>query len=142
MSTLLSGLGTLAAGRPLRFVLGGAVNTAVGFALYPALLWSVPWLHKHYMVALGIAQVVCLCLAFAIYKLGVFRTQGNILREFAAFSSFYLVNYAANWAALPALVEIGKVPPVVAQLGFNAVVIVGSYFWHSRVTFRSGGERA
>lgn len=126
--------------RPLRFALAGAANTAFGLSFYPALLWGVPLLRTHYLVALGIAQVVCLCFAYATYKLGVFRTRGNFLREFSTFSSFYLFNYAANWAALPMLVEWGRVPPAIAQLGFNAVVIVGSYFWHSRVTFRTAGD--
>jgi putative flippase GtrA len=128
--------------RPLRFAVAGAANTVFGVAVYPLLLWSVPSLHTHYLVALGIAQAVSLCFAFATYKLGVFRTRGNVAREFGAFSSFYLVNYAANWAALPLLVELGGISPILAQLGFTAVLIVGSYFWHSRVTFRATGEGA
>src|SRR5690606_2088780 len=97
-------------------------------------------LRTHYMVALAIAQAGCLCFAFTTYKFGVFRTHGNIAREFGTFSSFYLFNYAANWAALPLLVEVGQIPPVIAQIGFTAILIVGSYFWHSRVTFRSAGN--
>lgn len=71
--------------RPLRFVAAGAANTAFGLALYPVLLWSTPVLQRHYLLALGIAQAVSLCFAFATYKLGVFRTRGNIAREFGAF---------------------------------------------------------
>jgi putative flippase GtrA len=122
--------------RPLRFLMAGALNTAFGLAIYPALLWSVPAFHTHYLLALGIAQAVSLCFAFATYKLGVFRTRGNLLREFGSFASFYLFNYAANWVALPLLVELAQVPPVFAQLGFTAVLIAGSWFWHSRITFR------
>ncbi|MFL0417673.1 GtrA family protein [Sphingomonas sp. 179-I 2A4 NHS] len=129
----------LPGGRPLRFLVAGAANTAFGLAIYPALLWSVPAFAMHYMIALGAAQVVSLCFAFATYKLGVFRTRGNIAREFGAFSGFYLFNYAANWAALPLLVELAGIPPVIAQLGFAIVLIATSWFWHSRVTFR--GER-
>ncbi|WP_375286759.1 GtrA family protein [Sphingomonas sp.] len=122
--------------RPLRFVVAGAVNTAFGLAIYPLLLWSVPAFATHYLVALGIAQTLSLCFAFATYKLGVFRTRGNLVREFGAFSSFYLFNYAANWAALPLLVELAAIPPVIAQLAFSAVLIATSWLWHSRVTFR------
>jgi putative flippase GtrA len=128
--------------RPLRFLMAGAANTAFGLAIYPALLWSVPAFRTHYLVALGIAQAVSLCFAFTTYKLGVFRTRGNILREFATFASFYLFNYAANWVALPALVELAQVPPVIAQLGFTVALIAGSWFWHSRVTFRASTEQA
>jgi putative flippase GtrA len=124
------------AGRPLRFLIAGAANTAFGLAIYPALLWAVPMLRTHYLLALGIAQALSLCVAFSTYKLGVFRTRGNVAREFGAFSSFYLVNYAANWAALPLLVEGAGVPPVIAQLAFTLLLIAGSWFWHSRVTFK------
>lgn len=124
--------------RPLRFLLAGAANTALGLSFYPLLLWAVPTLHKHYMIALAISQAVCLCVAYMTYKFGVFRTQGNVAREFGVFTSFYLFIYAANWAALPLLVEVGGIHPSFAQLGFNLIVILGSYFWHSRITFRAG----
>jgi putative flippase GtrA len=123
------------AGRPLRFVLAGALNTALGLAFFPLLLWLFAPLRTHYLVALGIAQAVCLVFAFFTYKLGVFRTQGNVTAEFFRFSSFYLLNYAANWVALPVLVEIGGVEPLYAQLAFTAAIVIGSYFWHSRITF-------
>lgn len=126
--------------RPLRFALAGAANTVFGLTIYPLLLWSVPALRTHYLLALGIAQAVSLCFAFSTYKLGVFRTRGNVAREFGAFSSFYLFNYAANWAALPLLVELGGISPVIAQLGFTALLICASWFWHSRVTFREGRQ--
>ncbi|RYG23723.1 MAG: GtrA family protein [Burkholderiales bacterium] len=128
--------------RSLRFLVAGGINTAFGLAFYPLLLWSVPLLHTHYLAALAIAQAVCLCFAYTTYKFGVFRTRGNVAREFGTFSSFYLFNYAANWAALPLLVELGGIPPAIAQIGFTAVLVVGSYFWHSRVTFRSSGDSA
>lgn len=126
--------------RPVRFLVAGAANTAFGLAFYPLLLWSVPFFHKHYLLALGVAQLVCLAFAFSTYKLGVFRTRGRSAREFGAFSSFYLVNYAANWAILPILVEIGGISPIIAQTGFICVMVAGSWFWHSRVTFAGASE--
>ncbi|XHS01177.1 hypothetical protein ACFB49_27790 [Sphingomonas sp. DBB INV C78] len=123
-------------GRPLRFLIAGGANTVFGLSIFPILLWASPLLRVHYMVALLIAQAVSLLFAFTTYKFGVFRTRGNVLREFVAFSSFYLANYAANWLALPLLVEIAGLKPVIAQLGFALIVIVGSYFWHSRISFR------
>jgi len=127
--------------RPMRFLVAGAANTLFGLAIYPLLLWSSVALHRHYLLALGIAQAVSLCFAFATYKLGVFRTRGNLAREFGTFSGFYLFNYAANWAALPLLVEIAGLPPVIAQIGFTAMLIVGSWFWHNHVTFRRPEEQ-
>jgi putative flippase GtrA len=121
--------------RSLRFLMAGGLNTAFGLAFYPLLLWLIPFFHVHYLIALGVSQAVSLCFAYWTYKFGVFRTRGNVAREFGAFSTFYLVNFAANWLALPALVEIMHIPPMIAQLAFTVLVMVGSYFWHSRVTF-------
>lgn len=125
-------------GQRLRFLIAGGTNTVFGIAIYPLLLWSAPTLQTHYLIALAIAQAISLCFAFFTYKLGVFRTRGNIAREFGTFSSFYLVNYALNWMALPLLVEGGSIDPIVAQMAFTLVVMIGSYFWHSRLTFKSG----
>lgn len=126
--------------RPLRFLIAGGINTLFGLALYPLLLWSVPALHRHYMIGLVIAQAVSLCFAFMTYKITVFQTRANAAREFGAFSSFYIVNYALNWLALPALVDGARIDPIPAQIGFSILFVVGSYFWHSRVTFRSSRE--
>ena len=62
------------------------MNTGFGLAFYPLLVWSIPFLHTHYLLALGIAQVVCLCFAYMTYKLGVFRTRGNTDDEVKLFS--------------------------------------------------------
>jgi putative flippase GtrA len=122
--------------RSFRYLLAAGLNTAFGLAIYPALLWGFPWLRIHYMIALFIAQAVSLCFAYASYKLGVFQTRGGYAREITAFLSFYGVNYAANWIALPAMVEFAHIPPIIAQLMFSAVIMITSYFWHSKVTFR------
>lgn len=126
-------------GRPVRFLIVGGVNTALGLSLYPLLLWAVPWLRVHYLVALGIAQIICLCFAFLLHKLAVFRTHGHWAREFTAFAGFYGFSYAVNWAALPVLVEGGGLSPVIAQTGFTIALVAGSWIWHKRVTFRRRG---
>ena len=127
--------------RQIRFLMAGGINTLFGLAVYPLLLWSLPAFHRHYLVALLIAQGICTIIAFITYKLGVFRNGSDaVMREIGAFSSFYIANYAVNLAVLPVLVEWGRLSPIVAQLGFSAVVMVASYFWHSLITFRSAEQ--
>jgi putative flippase GtrA len=122
--------------RPFRYLVAAGLNTVFGLAIYPVLLWTSAWLRVHYMAGLFIAQALSLCFAYATYKLGVFQTRGRYAREISAFLSFYGVNYAANWLALPALVELAHIPPIIAQLMFSAVIVITSYLWHSRVTFK------
>lgn len=136
----LRGAASSPAGRPLRFLVAGALNTGFGLAIFPLLLWSNHWLEKRYMIALVIAQGLSVVFAFTTYKVGVFRAEGHAGRQFGAFSTFYLFTSAANWVALPLLVEVGKIRPIVAQIGFAVALMALSYFWHSRVTFRNRGS--
>jgi len=127
--------------RPLRFLIAGGINTLMGLTIFPLIVWLSPWMNKNYMVALVLAQVICTVSAFLIYRSGVFSASGRSLwKEFSVFCSFYLVNYAVNWVALPILVRIGKISPIYAQSFFVIIVMVGSYFWHSRMTFRKSAQ--
>ena len=123
-------------GRPVRYLVAGAFNAVLGLTFYPALIWLFPVFHRKYMVALVISQIVCTTIAFIVYKVGVFRTRGNVAREFRSFATFYLLNYIVNWACLPFLVEVAGLSPIIAQWIFTAGVAVGSYMWHSRISFR------
>ena len=124
--------------KQIRFLIAAGINTAFGLSIYPILLLSFAILNRHYLWALGIAQALSLLFAFAVYKIGVFRTQAGIVGEFGKFASFYLINYAANWIALPLLVEAAGIPPIFAQIAFSLILMLGSWFWHSRITFKSG----
>lgn len=123
--------------RPVRYLLAGAANTAFGLSFFPALLWIWPWFTRHYMAALVLSQLVCVIFAFSTYKIGVFRTRANILREFAYFSSYSYAVFGANLIALPLMVQGLGLHPIPAQFCFSLLTLVSSYFWHQAVTFRS-----
>lgn len=122
-------------GRPLRYLVAGLLNTAFSLTIYPALLWCFPYFQTHYMQGLAIVQPIGIVFSFVTQKLGVFRTVGNVIAEFVRYVSFYMIYFVMNWAALPILVEVIKVPAIIAQTAFQMIAIAGGYFWHSRVTF-------
>lgn len=121
----------------IRFLLAGAVNTAVGLGVFPALYFLSAPLHIHYLIIFTISQVICITFAFLSNKFLVFRTEGNILKESGKFLTFHLGLFVVNLAVLPALVEFAGMNPVWAQTLFAVLIIVTSYFWHSRITFSS-----
>jgi putative flippase GtrA len=123
----------------MRFLLVGGVNTLFALVFYPALLWAVPLFQKHYLVALGIAQACNILFSFSTQKLLVFRASGGpLLREFATFLSFNLGVIVINWIALPVMVERAGADPAVSQIIFTVFATIGSYLWHSKLTFRAG----
>jgi putative flippase GtrA len=121
----------------IRFLIAGAFNTAIGLAVYPTLYFLAAPLKLHYLIILAISQVLCVSFAFLTSKFLVFRTSGNYLRESGRFLTFHLTYFLVNLAALPALVEFVGMNPVWAQTLFAVLVVVTSYFWHSRITFSS-----
>lgn len=125
------------AGRPVRYVIAGALNTIVGFAAYPVVLWSSAWFRQHYLLALLVVQVLCVLFAFTTYKLGVFRSRGNLIGDFLRFTSYYATIFAVNWAVLPFFVEVVGFKPIITQTVFNVFVVAVGYFWHSNFTFKS-----
>jgi putative flippase GtrA len=92
------------------------------------------------MVALPIAQVASLSVAYLTQKMLVFRTRGNYFREFIKFAAFYMGNFFIIAIILPVLVEIFHQNPIVAQFILSLGIIFVSYFWHSRVTFKQEGH--
>lgn len=121
----------------VRYLLAGALNTAIGLAVYPVLYFLLAPLKLHYLTILVISQLVCVVFAFLTNKFLVFRTSGNYLQEFGKFLTFHFSYFLVNLAALPALVEFAGMNPVWGQTLFAVLVIVTSYFWHSRITFSS-----
>jgi putative flippase GtrA len=125
----------------VRFLLAGALNTAVGLAAYPALFFLLAPLKLHYMMVLGITQVTCVAFSYLTNKFLVFRTVGNYLRESGKFVLFHLSYFLVNLVALPLLVEVIGMSPVWGQTLFAVAVIITSYFWHSNVTFASSSAK-
>jgi len=142
----------------IRFVLAGALNTGFGLGAYPALyyLLATQKLHElmlmgvqkvhylimlttipYYLIVLTVSQIVCVTFAYLTNKFLVFRTKGNYGTEFMKFITFHLSYFLVNLAALPVLVVFFGINPIIAQTSFAVMVIVSSYFWHSRITFSS-----
>ena len=119
----------------VRFIFAGIVNTVFGLSAYPILYYSLAKFDLHYLVILFISQVICITFSYGTNKVFVFKTTGNVVREYIKFSSFYMSYFLVNLVALPFMVEILKMNPIFAQILFTFVVVVSSFFWHSKISF-------
>lgn len=122
-------------GQLVAFLGAGAFNTAFAFGVF-ALLQITLADHVHYLVVLLIAHVLGVLEAFAVYRRGVFKVQGNVLRDLARFESVYLVALAVNAALLPLLVEVGGLPVIGSQFLVVVATSLVSFFGHKHFSFR------
>jgi len=119
----------------LRFLITGGLNTLFGLAIFPILMLALaPW-HLHYLVVLVLSNILGINFSYLTNKFLVFRTRGNYRQEYLKFISFYLIYFVLNLIALPVLIYLTGLSPIWAQTLFVITIIIGSYFWHSRITF-------
>lgn len=109
------------ANRWLRFVAGGAVNTAVTYALYLALAVVAP-----YQVAYLIAYVTGIALAYVINSKLVFATPLSLGRA-STYPLIYVVQYLAAAGLLALLVEVAGMSETYAPLAVIVAMIPVSY---------------
>jgi putative flippase GtrA len=120
-----------------RFLIAGAINTAFGLLLYPFLYLLLEPLGLNYLQILLLSQAIGISFAFISHKYFVFKTQGNIKKEYSKFLAFHLIYLGLNLVILPYMVTSWKFNPMVAQTLFAVAVILSSYFWHNSITFKS-----
>lgn len=119
----------------IRFLMAGGANTLFGFSIFPILFFALKPFDVHYLLILSLSYLFSVTFAYLTNKYFVFKTQGICLKEIAKFLTYHVACFLVNLIALPLLVEVMHLSPVVAQTGFVVFVVATSYLWHSRVTF-------
>lgn len=126
--------------KKLRFLIAGGLNTVIGLSVYPILYYFLEPLGVGYIQVLLLAQIICITFSFISNKYFVFKTKGNIKKEYAKFFMFYGLYLVLNLICLPFLVEAIQISPIISQTFFSIAIIISSYFWHNFITFKRPKE--
>lgn len=139
---MISRLVTLAKGmtpenqKKIRYIAVGIWNTVFSYVAFIVLYFLCKaWLH--YMLILVLSQVVGLTNAYICYKLLVFKTKGNVIREYLRFYVVYGTTFLVNLVLIGFFVEVLGINPVISQGVIAVIVVVMAYFGHSRFSFNS-----
>ena len=124
------------AGRPLRFALVGAWNTAFGYGAFALFYWLTRRLGVHYLWAVLPAHVLSVLNAFVCQRLFVFGTEARLWSSLLRFSAVYWVFFAVNVPILAFLVKVVGLHPLLAQAGLLGANAAASFVIHDRFTFR------
>ncbi len=143
------------AGQLLRYLVVGVANTVIGYGLFVLTLTLLNrvtpahWLYLTVVAASLISTPIAITAAYFNYKLFVFRTQGNHLREWLKAFGVYGVSMLPGLIALSALTRLlqallhGHAPFGKGTAGYLAGAIttgattILSYLGHRHVTFKS-----
>lgn len=120
--------------RSMRYIIGGGWNTLFGYIVGVG-LYNLFSKHVHVLVIIVIANVLAISMAFMTYKLFVFQTKGDWLREYLrsylVYGNIALISILMLWL----MVDLMKIQFWIAQGLISAVTVVLSYLGHARYTF-------
>ena len=118
----------------VRYLIVGGWNTVFGFMAFVGLYYFLGEIF-HYISILTISYVASISNAYVFYKIFVFKTKGNYLKEYLRFYLVYGLVYAMNILLLPLFVEILKINIIIAQGIILFFTVVISYTGHKYYSF-------
>ena len=118
----------------VNYLLIGGWNTVFGFSAFTALYYLF---HRqiHYLFIFIISNILGITNAYIGFKIFVFKTRGNYLREYLRFYLVYGGTLALNLVLLPVCVEVLHIMPVVALGGLLFISTVLGYLGHKYFSF-------
>jgi putative flippase GtrA len=120
------------------YLVVGGWNTLFGYCSF-ALLYYLFSGKIHATYILTLSYVLSISNAYAGYKIFVFRTKGNILREYFRFYFIYGGAFVVNLLLLPVLMNVLLLSAYVSQAAITMFTVVGSYVFHKKFTFKVQG---
>lgn len=119
-----------------RYLVMGGWNTLFGYVSFVALYYALSG--KIYLLLIQIAaNIAAITNAFLGYKFIVFRTRGNLLREYFRFYLVYAIPTLLGMAAFYLLVAYLHQNAYLVQAAITFLTIVVSYVGHKTITFRT-----
>lgn len=127
-------------GRITRFLVTGVWNTAFGVIVYIVLYEGLKqWVN--YLVLLIPGNILAITNAYICYKLFVFKTRGNIIREYLRFYVVYGGAMLLGFVLMFVLVDGLGLNPVAAQILCVPISIIFSYCSHRNYSFRKPEDK-
>ncbi|MDD5698419.1 MAG: GtrA family protein [Victivallaceae bacterium] len=121
--------------RILRFLLTGGWNTVFGILVYAG-LYELLHEKAHYLALMIPANILAITNAYICYKLFVFKTKGNVIREYLRFYVVYGASIVMSFVLMFLLVDGLGLHPIVSQILCTAITIACSYIGHRYFSFR------
>lgn len=126
--------------RPVRFIITGGYNTAVGYILFIAALYVFGQSQTGVQAALLASYVLSSFNSYLAQKFLVFRTKGDYVREYFKALSVWAAGYFINAALLYLLTKELSLHPYAAQALSVCCVTVFTYILFKYYSFRRSAK--
>ncbi|MBF0385207.1 MAG: GtrA family protein [Candidatus Omnitrophica bacterium] len=123
--------------RVARYLIVGGWNTLFGIGVY-ALLYALLHDRVHYLILMIPANILAVTNAYFCYKIFVFKSRGNYVREYLRYYAVYGGMIVFVFVLMYVLVSIFNLHPVLAQCVCSVVSICCSYISNKKLIFTGG----
>ena len=113
----------------------GIWNTIFGVGLYTIAFWLFGKKVNYLMLAIP-TNILAITNAFVCYKLLVFKTRGNWLKEYVKCYAVYGAGTLCGMGLLWLLASCLDINPAVANIISTVSVMIGSFFGHKFFSFK------
>jgi putative flippase GtrA len=118
----------------VRYLIIGGWNTLFGTGIYAA-LFVMLHTRVNYLVLMIPANILAITNAYLGYKIFVFKTKGNYIREYLRCYVIYGSSIAVSFVLMYMLVSILNLHPIPAQFLCVVITIIFSYIGHRNFSF-------
>jgi putative flippase GtrA len=120
--------------KKMRYLAVGIWNTIFPYIVF-AFIYYITNGKLHYVIILVLCQVIGLTNAYVCYKFFVFKTKGNVVREYLRFYVVYGTTFIINLVLIGLFVEVFGLNPVLSQGVIAVAIVVIAYLGHNRFSF-------
>jgi putative flippase GtrA len=120
----------------LRFIIVGIFNTIFGLSLFPVLFFFFPEFSSNYLMLMIASHVVCVIVSFLTQKFFAFGAKGQARFEIITFLFFHVSHLFAGMVFVEYVFNAYGISPGVVQPTYTLIMVIFSYFWYSKVSFR------
>lgn len=122
------------------YLLTGGWNTLFGYVSF-VVLYRLLSQTFNYSLILTFSYILSITNSYVGYKLFVFKTKGNIVREYFRFYLVYGGAFIVNLILFPVLTGVLMVNAYLAQGIIVFMTVVSSYVFHNKFTFKDSGYK-
>jgi len=118
----------------VRYLAIGIWNTLFGIAIYTLLIKLFG--PRHYLLLGILSSIITITNAYICYKLFVFMTKGNIIREYLRFYSVYGISILCGLGLMYVFVDHFKFEPITSNIIVTIMLSIISFLGHRYFSFR------
>lgn len=118
----------------IKYVISGIWNTAFSYIIF-VILYRYSGIDNLFIV-LCLSQVIGITNAYLIYKIFVFKTKKNIIKEYFRFYVVYGSTLVLNFILIYIFVDLMHISPILSQAIIALVVALIGFIGHNFFTFQ------